>query len=1202
MPFPVTAEQIRQLGIARFRALLNRLLSIEANSAGVPLTDLWLTELENVADGGADGIVRWPHGQNNPLLGRGETVVQLKTGSLTEAKLKEEISKPAVSEVLTAGGSYRLFLATDLTATKQKAFAKLLKDHCRRKRHRADAARIVFAQQIATWAQRHPAAVASITGLPAFTTVQQWEALPAMSNPWVAVPDRQEVIEALRVFLADGAPATRTIRIEGQAGIGKTRVVLEAFKSKAWAAEAVYAGNAEAPEVRAILKTAATDPSVKATIVTDECDRDQQQALSWLVDLANGRVKLICIGRAGAPIRREADPACFQLSEMTADEVRRAVELESPHTPPEFVRTAVRLAGSGKTANVKLAFFVIAVFQRVPGLSPAEISAVPNISEFLKRFTKEPTRRALDALSIFGRIGWRDELRPEAEAVGVFFSIPFADLQDGVHALRSYGVVAEQGRYIYVTPELLADQVAADLWRRRGRDLLDLLPQLPSLEPRKEMLRRMAILSQEPEVGKAVEALLAEDRLFRAISDLEDQERSELFRVLASAAPLAATDVLERLVGPAPAEDLERFKLGRRNVIFAIETLLRWPEASLKAARALRALALAENEAWANNATGIFNEFFHLFLSRCPLPFADRLVLADELIQRGDPQSRRLASTALSAAAALHVTRTGGNTDEYSGLPLPEEWRPRTYAEMAECLQSSASRLRLLVGDPGGPGEEAWDGLLDHIFALTQCGAHGEALRLAQGLVPSSDGQRKQLIECCQRLAGDEKIRQPEREGFAVLSDAIYDKSYAGRLHRWLGDRPHTDYDLNTGFQRADENARDLADEALANGIPDPELEWLSSREAVNVWQFGKRLGEDPRGEALLERIVVAAPDDENALLLSSFLAGMRARLEPGAWETNLDAIAAKRPKLGFVCTWRNDPSAPGSERMLRLVNDGRVPAERLALLRFGKWVTAMTPPDIERAISALLSCESVDLAGPALEILDQKLSAELNALEGLREVAWRLMDVRVAGRSHMDGWHWGRIAKRLAARDPARAAEAIVRALSDPDYFAVPNDPVQEALEAALGADPAGTWAVVSRSLLSDDPAGIYLTGHLSENLAERFPTQVLVDWARQNAPKGPLRLVRILNVDGSPMPERVRALLLAFPGDKALWHAVLARLESGAWAGPMSGWLESRLRILEGWSSDADPQIRESAASAARLLRREVHHQKQLEEERGF
>ena len=63
-----------------------------------------------------------------------------------------------------------------------------------------------------------------------------------------------------------------------------------------------------------------------------------------------------------------------------------------------------------------------------------------------------------------------------------------------------------------------------------------------------------------------------------------------------------------------------------------------------------------------------------------------------------------------------------------------------------------------------------------------------------------------------------------------------------------------------------------LAEEGFRNGLADPELAWLASREAVNVWVFGKHLAEVDRQCSLLTRIIDVSPDDDNGLFLAAYL------------------------------------------------------------------------------------------------------------------------------------------------------------------------------------------------------------------------------------------------------------------------------------------------------------------------------------------
>src|SRR5262249_27094431 len=151
--------------------------------------------------------------------------------------------------------------------------------------------------------------------------------------------------------------------------------------------------------------------------------------------------------------------------------------------------------------------------------------------------------------------------------------------------------------------------------------------------------------------------------LFPSLKELDDPFLSEVFRILSSALPIEAADQLTELVVGALREELLDFKMGRRDVVWALESLVRWPETSLKAARVLMKLALSETEEIANNATAIFAQFFHVFLSGSPIPLMDRFVLIDELLTRDDPESRMLAARAVSGALESHEHRMGGETD-----------------------------------------------------------------------------------------------------------------------------------------------------------------------------------------------------------------------------------------------------------------------------------------------------------------------------------------------------------------------------------------------------------------------------------------------------------------------------------------------------------------------------------------------------------
>ena len=329
--------------------------------------------------------------------------------------------------------------------------------------------------------------------LPAFTTIEEWRSLPSLKNPWKPDQARADIIQRVRELLraVDKDPV---IRIEGPAGAGKTRLALECVIESGIADRTVYEPNGDSENVERLLAAIRVTPGACAIVVVDECDRDRQDVVKRSAELAQGRLRLLCVGPRDVLFDSSANfTHVFQLPLLSEDKVREALKAEMTNAPPEIIEAAARLAGG----YVKLAFFVTTCLLRKKHVLPSEIGNIPDIRQFLNQFMKEKSLKALRAVSLFARLGWEDELRSEARAVSNYLGIPFSEFQEGIQALLDQGVVLPRGRYLYVTPDLLAISSAAALWEIRGPDLINIVSELPGPGPRRELLKRLATMGQQ---------------------------------------------------------------------------------------------------------------------------------------------------------------------------------------------------------------------------------------------------------------------------------------------------------------------------------------------------------------------------------------------------------------------------------------------------------------------------------------------------------------------------------------------------------------------------------------------------------------------------------------------------------------------------------------------------------------------------------
>src|SRR5262249_33602662 len=131
-----------------------------------------------------------------------------------------------------------------------------------------------------------------------FVTVTRWRTgNTQMSNPFHPDAARVDTIAAVKTIL-DSPQASAVVRIEGRAGVGKTRLALEIAADPRYEPRTIYALNAENPEVLPFLSSIYSDPHTYAIAILDECSVSVQERLASYAQNSDGRLKLLCVGLA----------------------------------------------------------------------------------------------------------------------------------------------------------------------------------------------------------------------------------------------------------------------------------------------------------------------------------------------------------------------------------------------------------------------------------------------------------------------------------------------------------------------------------------------------------------------------------------------------------------------------------------------------------------------------------------------------------------------------------------------------------------------------------------------------------------------------------------------------------------------------------------------------------------------------------------
>jgi hypothetical protein len=312
--FDVTPIELGQLGTEPAVAVLREMLWAEVNNLGIPISDTDIPFAVTTSDGGIDAVVNaTPSGAGNGLIFAPRTSYQVKTGDFTVnatnlAQIEKLLISPTaiaarvkarakasgkshksenistrVRECLDSGGTFVTMLFgndgidSEENAT-EKAICKFLADIDPKY---ANAKIKVWRQsRICGLLRQFPAVSLQIKNLPGFQLLShnQWADRVEMRQKFVPAPDQQKIIESLRATIRDDSQGSIHVRLIGEPGIGKTRLILETLRADDLKALVLYADKATKIDGQ-VTSAFYNAKDARIILVVDECGPDVRSEL-----------------------------------------------------------------------------------------------------------------------------------------------------------------------------------------------------------------------------------------------------------------------------------------------------------------------------------------------------------------------------------------------------------------------------------------------------------------------------------------------------------------------------------------------------------------------------------------------------------------------------------------------------------------------------------------------------------------------------------------------------------------------------------------------------------------------------------------------------------------------------------------------------------------------------------------------------------
>jgi hypothetical protein len=1061
---PVTADDIERYG-GREAALwltdLGRLL-LQAEVAAEHLTYLVpeVTDRITVPDGGVDAsleiVLELSPDRTPGLINNGRTIYQFKWRASREdvpgaaagelKKLREKSGLPHI---------YVFITNIDLTAADKLTVRDRLRREC--EEFPEDRIVILGAGELKDRVNADPRIRIShfrgaTLGLCTWEKAGEFAERRYGTREVPSFYNRQEERDEIQRFVGDSN--RRVIIIHGPQGVGKTRAVLEALSQVQ--DQVVWAR--EVPLQPTALIQVLDDSSRPTVLVVDVADDQTDLIIRKALEAKHLKVMVIS-------------------SEFTRVPGARALAIRpfDQVTAMEFMKQALPRTSFGR------AHWLYDQFGGLPGLllqgaaaleavgdrDPLEHEDFGAILDAHERTVTDPLGAAsntLTALSILPKVRLsRGKISEDLQIICEVIGVDPRRIRGDLELLRARNLVelveSPTHEAFQVTPPLLAR-------RRARRVLLGIAGRLPDVivrlspEGRAGLVRRVGESAEDPAIRDTLEWLFTDAGIFSDVATLAGEASS--VAALAETVPQRTARALLQTLKAADT-DARRDLLAddaRREVVRALDSLVHKGETFDEAAEGLLLLAEAENERWANNATGVFTGIFHWRHPEIPKDARLRARLLERLAERGTPVQRQIIAKA--AGEALETQLSVWLWHGESIAPPELGWRPRIWRDVHEVVRALLTLLKRLAQDEiPEVSDAARQALARGVMSTEEVGIPEEgmsALEFLHGL-SLSPTMKAIVVESVAGFVSSIRRGIPEiteadhrasREQLAARGDVLFTRmtaqDFRARFHHWLGPAPmraeRQMYGVG-GFDEMRAEAEKLAQEVIANPayLSADLLDWTIGVEAGNAGAFLWHLGRLDQGGQWREQLEARVPQMRVGGALSTYVAGW-AESDTTAAGEYLDAIAGRGGNWSYAAaetTLRLGPTPQNVARLLRCVTEGYLDRRHVArLLSYGKWPRDSSIDELIGLVTGLRDgTQEVDWA--LVDVLEACWPDRRDAWDRLGPIAVELLSTTAGRPPHrQDSHHWDALAAQLVAWNTDVGFRLLLIHLEDPDGKAV--------------------------------------------------------------------------------------------------------------------------------------------------------------------
>ncbi len=1248
---PVTA--ITSLTSERAVEVVRALLRAECQHAKLTPSALTLSSRLTVADGGIDAEIICDPECSIPadcFFRSGLTGVQIKSGASftpwTEGAIRDELvnSKgqlpPEVTRLIERRGRYTLIsTGHDLTPkqrndAKQQIAQTLSALGCT---DYSDLVEVIGASQLVEFIERYPGVASLVVSDPIAEgwVLDEWRRDTHMTNTFEVSDEQATQIEHIRAGVMGEA---KHIRILGEPGLGKTRIVLEAVSTPSIAASVLYFPHGsqfgQSKLFRRLLQATHNTPLV---LVIDELPESELSQIWRHLKARCGALKLISLDHGrdetyDEEIDRIQTP---RLSDSTIKKILVGRVGESR----EIDRWVEICEGSPRVAQA-----VAENLRANPDDLLKPPATVPIWARFLHSYGKrdEATARQIDCvtqhLALFNRFGYESPVAAEAKYVADLVSkvdptIGWARFQEIVRDLRARRVL-QGSKTLFFVPRALHIYLWQKYWSNYGNgfDFKAIFAVMP--ESLHAWFMGMFRYAGDAVARNVVTEIVSVDGVYADRSMLASAKGSAFLSTLAEANPGAVLRLLEATLGTWSDAELLAFGEHRQNIVWALGKIAVWSPLTARAIGLLVRLAVCENAKFSNNATGTVIGLFRIGPEKAVTEASPqtRLPALLNLLRASNDEEKRLGLKAMSAALDTRGMGFRIVGPEYQGLKERAAlWVPKTYSEWWDALHEYF--IAFFSDTKNWPPHllpELRESLLEAVnqqIAVPPC--TGLAFDVLESLINSKEMSAASLNNFFWNW-------QEHRDGeqhkdivsrLRTMQRRYFSQSLAHKFQRYVIDVEYAEWD--EGFRDRHNKPRNRAKQvvrAIATRIsrcPEKldEVRHLlaPSGSAPALWYFAEQLAKNDVNRAFLPKLIQLASETKHQVCLHGYLSQVQRESHGDYVDTLNDLLSSGDTAwLGATIAMRSDYDDAIFGCCLTAYEHEWISCTLFGSLRYGKSWQAVPSPRIGQLIDRLLLKGDREAIQVVIELFDELPFDEKSPFTS--ETVFSVVAATIPGE---DGWHgrrgydWKNVCEKLLKWEQKHALPLLqaILAKMEETYRLSYDHYVEPLASEIVRINPLGAWQIVKSKLEVSLPKARYdilhwLKGGLTsfdestpKGAVADLPLDDVLKWIEVDAESraGVIALAAPRTLDDDSGGRLTRELLQRYATYKHVRSNISSTFHSGGWSGPASEHYKKQREKFRTWlASGFAPEINQWIESELEYLDRRIESEL-IDEERS-